>query len=149
MWATGVSGAMGVVALAVAAALWVFAARERGRLWFQILVVCLVLTGVAGVMVTFVGDWIRTGTGWAESAFGAIGGKIGVPIGLGVVAIVLLIHVVAKVVDRSVDDRVLLSTAGLSITAGAIPGAVGALAMTVIGIPIHLTAALLAAGFGL
>jgi hypothetical protein len=144
MWSIVVSGAVGLICLVAALLMWTVGNRQ-----LPIVIVCLVITGMAGILNTGVGGWIRTGVNWLNTGITKIAGTLGMPITLGLAAAALTFIVVAHVIQGEVEDKTLLMAGALPAVAGAIPGVVGSVITGALSLLTSVVAFPITFGFGL
>lgn len=159
-----VSAGVGVVALGGALCMWTLAGR-----FCPPLVLFLTITGVAGVLSTPVGGWIRDGIAWLDDHTAAWGHITGITI-IGLAALWLSIVVIARTVqwfarraarlartedapaeDDPADDRfgrVIIAGSLLPAVVTTIPGTVGLVITLILGAPVTGIAWLINAGLG-
>lgn len=123
----GVSATVGVIALVAAALIWTVGNKHTPRL-----VVLLVMTGVAGLLGSQLGGWLRDGIGWADHTVGEAIGRLTGVIVLGLIAIVATYMLVMRVRARHIDNRTLGVAAVVPVAVSTIPGPAGAVAFGVI-----------------
>jgi hypothetical protein len=140
---TAVSAAVGVICLVAALLFWKVGQKHTPRL-----TALLVLTGFAGFMATPAGGWIRSAITWCNNLLGTIAAQLfgaarvnALVIGLitaGTALYILAIHFKHK----SIDGTTFGAAAITPFTVAAIPGPVGAAAVSVV------TAVTSAIGYG-
>lgn len=121
-----VSAAIGLVALAAAATMW-FTGRHAPRL-----VVLLLMTGVAGMLGTPVGSWLRSVVDWANQAAANITTRWTGTAVTGLLAGVATFVLVVRLKDSKVDNWTLFTAAVVPVAAATIPGPLGHAALTAV-----------------
>lgn len=144
MWSIVVSGSVGLICLGAALLMWTV-----GNQQLPIVIVCLVITGVAGILNTGVGGWIRTGVNWVNTGISKIAGTLGLPLTLGAIAAALTYIVVVHMLKDRIADKTLLMAGVLPAVAGAIPGVVGTVITGALSLLTSIVAFPITFGFGL
>lgn len=116
----GISAAVTFVALGIALVMW----TVGGKHWPYV-ILALISTGFGGLMQSKVGDWVRTGTGKFGDMVAKVAGRVGVEVGLGAGAVILVVYLAYKLKHREIDLKALMAVAATVVLAGAIPGIVG------------------------
>jgi hypothetical protein len=129
------SGTLGAVALLAAFLMWTV-----GRGHWPKFILALVITGTAGLMKSRVGDWVRSPINWLNNAISGVAGWLGIGLSLGIIVGVLVYVLVRHIKDDGIDEKTLGLSAGITLTAGMIPGWVGVAVTTVLGIVIEIVA---------
>ncbi|ANZ35284.1 hypothetical protein BBK82_03515 [Lentzea guizhouensis] len=162
-WMSGVTGAVGAIALLVALLMW----TVGGQMW-RTVVLGLTITGVAGIMATPIGRWLRSLVEWLVRLSTPVGKYTGVAL-IILIAVALALVVILNVFGQfsgknplatvlsklgvnsgnGITGRTLICGGALSITAGVVPGTVGMVLTWVLGGVVQLFAWLIMAGFGL
>lgn len=147
---SAVSATIGVICLVAALLFWKIGQKHTPRL-----TVLLVLTGFAGFLSTPAGGWIRSGIDWFNNLLGQLASSIIGPshvnatvIGLIVAAsavYVLVIHLK----NKSVDKNTFGAAAITPFMVAAIPGPIGAAAVTVVTALTSAIGLAVASAFGL
>ncbi len=121
-----VSAAIGLVCLAVAAAIWFFGNKHTPRF-----VVLLIMTGMAGMVGTPLGAWMRHAVAWANDTAAITTRWTGAAV-TGLLAGLAVYVLAIRMKDNKVD-RVTLGTAAVTpVAVASIPGPVGAAAYSVV-----------------
>jgi hypothetical protein len=115
-----VSGAVTLVSLGIALVMWTV-----GRKHWPYVILALVATGFGGIMQSTIGGWIRTGTGKFGDMVAKVAGRVGVEVGLGALAVILVVYLAYKLKHQEIDRNTLMALAATVVVAGAIPGIVG------------------------
>ena len=122
-----VSAAIGLVCLAVAAAIWFFGNKHTPRF-----VVLLIMTGMAGMVGTPLGAWMRHAVAWANDTAAKITTRWTGAAVTGLLAGLAVYVLAIRMKDNKVD-RVTLGTAAVTpVAVASIPGPVGAAAYSVV-----------------
>jgi hypothetical protein len=139
-----VSGTVAAICLVAAALMYTV-----GNKHFPRAIAILVLTGCAGLLATPVGDWMRRALQWSFDFCGQLTGKwvsgtITGAIIATITALALIYVLVMHVKRKSLDRTTLTSAAIVPFTVTAIPGPLGAAAVTAV----TAVTSLLASGIG-
>lgn len=152
MWDTHsiISATAGVICLVVGLAMWFLApAKDRNTSWHDPAVLVLVFAGGCGIKNTKAGGWVNWCidklTGW----IGSLAITIGVGVGLGIIAFVLVYGIVQRMRETGVQPIMLVGAFLVPFVVGAIPGTVGLIITTVLGWIAAAPAWAIAAGFGI
>lgn len=159
-WYDGISGTVGLIYLGVALVMWTIGGRM-----YPTLILCFVITGVAGIMSTPVGVWIRNGWAWITKTVGGTVGDI-----TGIVVVVVVVVVIGFIIfinllgqfhspllkhlpgnegnPQGIDGRTIGFGALFAATASTLPGDWGAVAAYVLGALVHVVAWPVTAGLG-
>ena len=125
-----VSGSVILICLGLALIMWTV-----GNKHWPYVILSLVAVGFGGLMATKVGSVVRTAMARVGAFTAVIGGKIGVPVVLSAIAVLLVVYLVYKLRSKKIDVRAVAATGGVAVLSGAVPGAVGAtLAYTIGGL---------------
>jgi hypothetical protein len=112
-------------------------------------VVALVLTGVAGLLNTPIGQWLHQAVTAADGAVGhAIGRWTGVVV-TGLLALTVFATAAFWVYHRKIDLRTLAVVATVPLTVTLIPGALGSVAAGIVNIVPTVVGGLMSAAFGI
>lgn len=122
----GVSAVVGLVALIAAALIWFFG-NHTPRI-----VVLLLMTGVAGVLGTPVGRWLRRFVDWVNQLLGNVTVRFTGAAVQGLLAAAALYILVVRMRRKKVDKVTLLAGAIVPVAVSTIPGPVGNAAYTVV-----------------
>ncbi len=140
---TGVSLAAAVICLVAAGLMYGIGGLHHPRV-----AVALVVVGVAGILGTPVGGWLRDGVGWADRAVSAGTGRL---FGVAVTGLVAIAAVYVLAVDlhkRSITRRTLGVAVVAPVAASTIPGVAGVAVLTVLTFVTSLVGAGIGALFG-
>lgn len=138
-----VSATVGAVSLVAALLI-----ATVGRMAWPRLVVALTLTGSAGLLNSTFGPWIRSGVNRADDFLAQfIGDWTGVVV-TGLIGVVVLAVAGFWVANGKIDLRTLGVVAAVPPTVTLIPGALGSIAVTVVGVVPWLVSRGVAAAFG-
>src|SRR5690242_10909845 len=107
MWKDLVTGTIGVMAIGGAAILWIVLAEARNQRWHQILVVSLLITGVAGLLITDPGKWLHDRVDQLAGIVKTWGGEYGLGALITVAAVFLIVVVCKHLWQGRVDDDTL------------------------------------------
>jgi hypothetical protein len=121
-----VSAAIGLVALAAAATMW-FTGPHAPRL-----VVLLLMTGIAGMLGTPIGSWLRSVVDWLNQATANITTRWTGTAVTGLLAGIATFVLIVRMKDKRVDKWTLLVAAFVPIAAATIPGPLGRAAYTAV-----------------
>lgn len=129
---SAVSGAVALICLVAVALMWTVGDKHFPRV-----IAMLTLTGFAGLIGTPVGGWLQRGLEWSYEFFGRLTGRwISPTIGAVTVATVCAIAVIYVLVvhlkKKTLDRKTMTSAAVVPFTVTAIPGPLGAAALTLI-----------------
>ena len=147
----GVSVTVALICLTGAFLLW-----KVGHQHWPRITLLLIATAGAGLMPTKVGDWARSAMAWTVQFIGDLlsnfvgtgqvnGTVIGALIAIGILATVAF-HVFKH---KSITGGTLGAAAAVPLTVGAIPGAVGTAAVTIVGAVVGGVAQLILSVFSL
>jgi hypothetical protein len=139
----GVSAAIGLVALVAATLIWIFG-NHTPRL-----VAVLVLTGMAGMVGTPLGDWVRHAVEWANNTMGKLTTRWTGAAVAGLLAGAAVYVLVIRLYHRKVDRWTLGTAAVVPFAAATIPGPIGVGVYTAITAVTSAVAWAIGAAFGL
>ncbi|HEX5347870.1 MAG TPA: hypothetical protein VFW64_12350 [Pseudonocardiaceae bacterium] len=116
-----VSGSVAVVALGLAAAIWIFGEKHTPRL-----MVLLVLTGMTGLVSTPVGQWLRSIVDWGNRALGSLTARWTGAAVSGLIAVLAVYVLLVRLLrQKTVDDWTLAAAAVAPLAVATIPGPLG------------------------
>lgn len=141
---SAVTATAGVLSLVVALLI-----ATVGRMVWPRVVAALVLTGVAGILNSTIGPAVRIGVGALDAQLGMFIGRWTGTAVMGVIGVVVFVIAAFRIVRRDIDMRTLAVTAAVPATVTLIPGMLGTIAVTVVGIVPWVAARILAFMFGL
>jgi len=126
----GVSLAVGVVCLTLAALIWVFGNHAWPRV-----VVALVITGSVGLTASPVGRWVADVINTGDQIIGSIIGRFTGAVITGLLALAIICFLGFRLYHNRIDDKTLIAAGVAPPAAALIPGAAGQIVMSVISIP--------------
>jgi len=121
-----VSATIGLVALLAAGLIWFFG-NHTPRL-----VVLLVMTGMAGMVGTPLGKWVRHVVDWANEQTGKLTTRWTGAAVAGLLAIAAVYILVVRMKDRKVDNLTIGTAAVVPVAVATIPGPLGGAAFNVV-----------------
>lgn len=121
-----VSATVGVVALLAAALIWFFG-NHTPRV-----VVLLLMTGVAGILGTPVGRWLRGLTDWSNRELAGVTANFTGAAVYGLVAIAATYILAVRMWRKKVTKLTLVCAAAVPVAVSTIPGPVGNAAYAVV-----------------
>lgn len=139
-----VTAALGVLALVGAALI-----ATVGRMQWPRVTAALVLTGVAGILNSTIGPTIRNGITNADSYLGQFIGRWTGTAVTGVIGLIVLAVAAFWIYQGRIDLRTLGVTAAIPPTITLIPGTLGTIAVTVVGLVPWVVAGVIGWLFGI
>jgi hypothetical protein len=118
-----VSATIGLICLIAVALIWTIGGKHTPRLC-----VVLTITGVVGILGTYIGKKIAQGVSYASGGVGTITQHLTGTVVAGLLGLGLLYVVVIHVKNKNVTTMTLLAAAALPVAIVTIPGPIGNLA---------------------
>lgn len=122
-----VSAAVGLVCLAAAGLIWFIGNKHTPRL-----VVLLVMTGMAGMVGTPFGRWVRSVVDWANEALANVTTRWTGTAVTGLLAAGATYFVAVRLKDNKIDEATLVVAGIVPLAVATIPGSIGHGALTVV-----------------
>ena len=107
------------------------------------------MTGVAGLLNTSAGRWVRAAVGWLDAMTGKVTGQLTGVVVVGLVAAVAIYVVVIHLRRGRTDTKTLTAAAIAPVAVTTIPGPIGAAAFTAVSAVTGAMGWAVGAAFGL